>query len=1848
MRMFRIRSLLPTDNDFWELMGYTAMQSIILIFFFSAVYMAVEEDEYYHIYGQVMQPLDAIYFIVTNLLTIGDGDIIMRTTWGKIVHIIQIVFLVYFIPARCYQLYLCYVKTKKKQNKGMLVNKSDAQTVIICGYATYEDIYKTINVMFKADYESDPFMVVVLSNTLSMDEFKHSKLWKKRYAFRCTILKGSIFNHNDLVRVQFLHAEKIIWFPDPLKGGIERDNETLLAMSSINNAWNMYHSIFVEGQKNLKGVSKKRYKELSQQIQKFAITATHKPDVHCPLVTFLYRIPYTIIPLHIASLPGFKNSWISLETLVPGTTVLLHNLFLLRPGEASKKATKIERTNFMNIKYGKQEISNVSTLNSTTSDFLRNVTSYSDWSALYGDRLEYTLYDILVKDLSFEVMYGSAALKIYLEKGLYVFALQKPFCEMRINPAKTFIRNGDTLYLFAAERKQAEDAFNCLKEDDSLAYGEYKMANDLATPPSSFLLPPLYGLFNTVQEDYINNDTNDQTVVEEIDEEEDEDANNKKKQYTMSTKRSDNKLYNHDTTTKSEMIQNTQSSSSIQQLKSTSSSNPLSTIPLDNSSSHQHIPTGNIVDDKGQLLTHGNSIHSNSHHHHHINNNILSPSSSTPVTPSTPSSPLSPITPSSPLTPIPSSIPYDKNRDVLHESNTNKEVYSHGKLTSHTSNSHISPLAENSISSSDEYNSLLINKDKHIKNDHLILEEGIEEANTEEEEDELKKDKYRKQHTLYDDKDNIDDNNKDNNDNNDNDDNDDDNDDDDNNDNDDGDDDNDDDNDDNDDNDAFPVINHSGIHSHVSPSSSTIHSKETTKHISNSKDTKSLESNSDTILLNESNVNDIQTLNNNAILPTSPLTIPSSIKEQREESNTETTVGMNIDASGCSDSFSASEINSSLIPISSIHENSNIIHDSPHSNDNNSYSSEVFLLSPLSPQHSLMNQFTPSPSIPTPVKTIHFNSNETIISSSSLVESHSISIPKSSVPSFPQPSSIPQTQQSMSTNSYSINNSTIVTPSTISSSMNRYNDTPSPIEHSNKENTIAQSSLPISIVTPSNTINTSTPTTTITISSHEDISMKEAPPSPTSPHYVNSIIESPQIDQVQLLDNNKNIHSSKSQTNISVNRSSSSNSGIIVLTSDGSEVGNELIYRNVEGDHILPNGYSNIINKVQPKDYVSDIMNDEDHLYISSHHPQADYSPTHPLFPSPIKKMYSVPSNVNHVINSQSYEDIRNPSFLSPKLHYTQSVNERSNNKSKFKPFSFSLFNRSSRSLIQNDTHNNNNMNDRNNSNSLFSPSHAHSPFPSTSLSETPYHASPNPLSNSINGLSRMNQSSTSSYHSSQPFTSHRSQSKVNTRPSITEVFSNNMLKQVDTLNNTVNSRGNRIENEDTENTVGNVNTSSPFVSDFVLPSHYRSIKTVGEVPKEKRRGLDSIFGNNNNNTVIDIEKDINPKDNEKKKKNEHEYIQSASLPITNTSSFSSGNTKPSFGKTKGKSHRDSVTVNRYIHRGLSSLGGRGLIGRSPGEIELNDLNYTSDIPLTPINVHAIRPNTILICGCMQNFDNYLYNLKKGTPNVIPPNIIILAPTLIPSDQFNHYSHEYPKGSITQYQGSITDPKALQQVYGTSVDRVLIFPYTSWEEEKSSPPPVSTDSALASTYDKRIALCLMSLRQIQQQKYIKNDDLDKNSDAFNEYMSCFPINYMAYTQKTMSVSQIYPIYHPHSYNQQETYYMSSSFAAGYLFMEDFMDHLPSLFAFYPDSFTSIRLLLTEDRRIVEYKFLKNDNTRTTRQLFEELYSRTGLMPLAIKRISSTDTHLPFIITIPDATFELNADDTILCITPDLD
>ena len=91
-------------------------------------------------------------------------------------------------------------------------------------------------------------LVVVLSDQLTLDEFKHTKAWRKRYSFRCSILNGNIYNHNDLIRVQMWNAKYIMYYPDFKKEPYERDMETITVINTLNNAWNSIHDIYIQGQ----------------------------------------------------------------------------------------------------------------------------------------------------------------------------------------------------------------------------------------------------------------------------------------------------------------------------------------------------------------------------------------------------------------------------------------------------------------------------------------------------------------------------------------------------------------------------------------------------------------------------------------------------------------------------------------------------------------------------------------------------------------------------------------------------------------------------------------------------------------------------------------------------------------------------------------------------------------------------------------------------------------------------------------------------------------------------------------------------------------------------------------------------------------------------------------------------------------------------------------------------------------------------------------------------------------------------------------------------------------------------------------------------------------------------------------------------------------------------------------------------------------------------------------------------------------------------------------------------------------------------------------------------------------
>ncbi|KAM7456813.1 hypothetical protein BLSTO_02421 [Blastocystis sp. subtype 1] len=273
------------------------------------------------------------YFIITSAIGIGHSNIYPKTTWGQVLLLALYAMIIIYVPQNVLILYRLWNADKTNRDRSRLDNKTKKRHIILTGYCTYRDVASLLVYQWREDFVTDDYLVAVVSPTLTMAEFRHSPYWKHRFVMRVQFFKGTVFNHNDLLRSMFMSASDVVFIPDRLKDFAARDKETVIALVSLENSFitNTQYFEYIQGLPEKVGISGEGEAKDRARIHDMALFATtgRKPRVFTSIYSGVVAVPQYSLPVKI-NLPVYlKHALIATELLCPGSYPLLHNLLLM-------------------------------------------------------------------------------------------------------------------------------------------------------------------------------------------------------------------------------------------------------------------------------------------------------------------------------------------------------------------------------------------------------------------------------------------------------------------------------------------------------------------------------------------------------------------------------------------------------------------------------------------------------------------------------------------------------------------------------------------------------------------------------------------------------------------------------------------------------------------------------------------------------------------------------------------------------------------------------------------------------------------------------------------------------------------------------------------------------------------------------------------------------------------------------------------------------------------------------------------------------------------------------------------------------------------------------------------------------------------------------------------------------------------------------------------------------------------------------------------------------------------------------------------------------------------------------
>jgi hypothetical protein len=203
MIMSRYYKLGQTDVD--RQINIVFITMVLLTYISSGIYSIVENRNRAIDDMNFLQLHDSVYFVIVTLGTVGYGDEIPMTEFGRVVVLIIIFLTIVLIPAQTNELLrLMSIRSRFRRTE---YKSLDVQHIVICGSVDVGALTNFCQELYHPDHGGDATNVVIMQDfdpNGDMDGFLN------KHFLSMTYLAGDLFEESDLARAMLHTAEQCI------------------------------------------------------------------------------------------------------------------------------------------------------------------------------------------------------------------------------------------------------------------------------------------------------------------------------------------------------------------------------------------------------------------------------------------------------------------------------------------------------------------------------------------------------------------------------------------------------------------------------------------------------------------------------------------------------------------------------------------------------------------------------------------------------------------------------------------------------------------------------------------------------------------------------------------------------------------------------------------------------------------------------------------------------------------------------------------------------------------------------------------------------------------------------------------------------------------------------------------------------------------------------------------------------------------------------------------------------------------------------------------------------------------------------------------------------------------------------------------------------------------------------------------------------------------------------------------------------------------------------------------------------------------------------------------------------
>lgn len=213
-------------NFLFQSITFKLLFYLILIVFIATIFIFAIETQN----KSFSSIFDAFWYVIVTLTTVGYGDIVPQTAWGKWIGIFTIISGVALVALATGQLASILIEVQLKKGRGLMKLKRIQNHLIICGWKS--DFISFLHELLNNNPELEPDDIVLVNN--ESQELMQTVLADPDLA-KINYIHGEYFDDNILRRAKINSAKKIIVLADDTGrySPSEIDSKTVMTVLTV-------------------------------------------------------------------------------------------------------------------------------------------------------------------------------------------------------------------------------------------------------------------------------------------------------------------------------------------------------------------------------------------------------------------------------------------------------------------------------------------------------------------------------------------------------------------------------------------------------------------------------------------------------------------------------------------------------------------------------------------------------------------------------------------------------------------------------------------------------------------------------------------------------------------------------------------------------------------------------------------------------------------------------------------------------------------------------------------------------------------------------------------------------------------------------------------------------------------------------------------------------------------------------------------------------------------------------------------------------------------------------------------------------------------------------------------------------------------------------------------------------------------------------------------------------------------------------------------------------------------------------------------------------------------------------